>query len=197
MAYNLVLRNQLKACCFIPTPLSLLFPVLKTTLSVNWGWKCLCSFQLRSTRYFWKRLYKMMETVDIIRDLLKTVMKGQKWEEKKKRPNEERDKEGRSRDRRTCCEPVVERRCRHMEQRCGQRWALLRRGGFYTETGEPTCYISWLFVPCKQTGKQLTGFASDCFLSTEFVFLSSYRDGHSRRCSAEDAAWSQEPGTSE
>lgn len=63
----------------------------------------------------------MMETVDIIRDLLKTVMKGQKGEEKKKRPNEERDKEGRSKDRRACCEPVVERRCRHMEQRCGQR----------------------------------------------------------------------------
>lgn len=45
----------------------------------------------------------MMETVDIIRDLLKTVMKGQKGEEKKKRPNEERDKEGRSKDRWTCC----------------------------------------------------------------------------------------------
>lgn len=77
----------------------------------------------------------MMETVDIIRDLLKTVMKGQKWEEKKKRPNEERDKEGRSRDRRTCCEPVVERRCRHMEQRVG-RGELFYAGEDFTQKQE-------------------------------------------------------------
>ena len=64
----------------------------------------------------------MMETVDIIRDLLKTAMKGQKGEEKNKRPDEERDKEGRSKkDRRTCCGPAVERRCRHMEQHWEQR----------------------------------------------------------------------------
>lgn len=49
-----------------------------------------------------------METVDIIRDLLKTAMKGQKGEEKKKRWDEERDKKGKSKeDKRTCCGPVV------------------------------------------------------------------------------------------
>lgn len=36
----------------------------------------------------------MMEMVDIIRDLLKTAMKGQKGKEKKKRRDGERDKEG-------------------------------------------------------------------------------------------------------
>lgn len=77
-------------------------------------------FSTSLNQIFLEDYIKMMETVDIIKDLLKTAMKGQKGEEKKKRPNEETDKEGRRKDRRTCYGPVVEMRCRHLEQ-CEQR----------------------------------------------------------------------------
>lgn len=65
---------------------------------MNWGQKCPCSFQLHSTRDFWKKIVKMMEMVDVIRNLLKSMMRGleARRRRKKKRLNKDGDKEAKS-----------------------------------------------------------------------------------------------------